>query len=86
MESTGHAAQDVARKSLPFNGFQVGAFFLGSKVSRNDTPLEDTCVVTTPAQLAIFLAMKLFEELESSSTEIDQPLYWRRSSATETPR
>jgi hypothetical protein len=86
IESIGHAAQDAARKSLPFNNFQVRAYFAGSRVSRNDTRREDTCVVTTPAQLAIFLATKLFEELESSSTEIDQPLYCRRSSATETPR
>jgi hypothetical protein len=75
IESIGHAAQGATRKSLLFNGFQVRANFVGSKPSRNDTRPEDTCVVTTPAQLAIFLAIKLFEELESSSTEIDQPLY-----------
>jgi hypothetical protein len=37
-------------------------------------------------QLAIFFARKLLDEPESASTEIDQPLYCRRSSATETPR
>src|SRR5438046_6673004 len=37
-------------------------------------------------QLAIFLARKLLEEAESGSIEIDQPLYCRRSSATESPR
>jgi hypothetical protein len=37
------------------------------------------------AQLAIFLATKLFEEVESASIEIDHPLYWRRSSASEIP-
>src|SRR6476659_828298 len=56
-------------------------------VSQNDTAPEDTCVVRTHGvQLAIFLARKLLDEPESSSTEIVQPLYCRRSSATETPR
>ena len=58
----------------------------GTRVSQNDTPSEDTSVFKTRRQLAIFLARKLLEELESSSTEIDQPLYWRRSSDTDSPR
>ena len=86
IESTGHAARDVKRKWLPLNDFQMREPFGDFEVSRNDTRREDTCVFTTRGQLAIFLAMKLLEELESSSTEIDQPLYWRRSSATVTPR
>ena len=73
-------------KWLSVNDFQSSDYLGAVQVSRNDTRLEDTCVVTTRGQLAIFLAIKLLEELESSSTEIDQPLYWRRSSATETPR
>src|SRR5206468_8705191 len=55
------------------------------RVLQIDTRLKDTCVVKTPGQLAIFRARKLFDDPESS-TEIDQPLYWRRSSLTESPR
>ena len=47
----------------------------GSLASHNDTPPEDSSVVMTPDQLAIFLARKLLEEAESASIEIDQPLY-----------
>jgi len=54
---------------------------------QNDTCFEDTCVAKTQtAQLAILRARKLFEAPESCSTEIDQPLYCRFSSATENPR
>ena len=77
---------DAARKYLPVNDFQARGDLAWAEVSRNDTRPEDTCVLTTRGQLAIFLATKLLEELESSSTEIDQPLYWRRNSATERPR
>src|SRR5450759_4073207 len=77
----GRRAQVIASQRLPSENL-----FGWAEVSRNDTRPWDTCVFTTRGQLAIFLAMKLLEELESSSTEIDQPLYWRRNSATERPR
>lgn len=75
MESTGYAMQRGACKCLPLNDLQWRAGFVGGKALRNDTRPEDTCVLMTPDQLAIFRAMKLLDELESSSTEIDQPLY-----------
>jgi len=85
-EGTRHAILDHIRKQLLIKELRLCGDCAATKLSQNDTRGKDTCVSTTQDQLAIFLARKLLEELESSSTDIDQPLYCRLSSATETPR
>jgi len=68
-------------------GFAPMRQICGTEICRRMTPRLRTLVsLRHVPQLAILRARKVLDDAESVSIEIDQPLYCRRSSLTDSPR